>query len=609
MSFDSVTKQAVKLFFLLLFVLSGNILHAQEKLSFQDLSFFKSTGANWQLAGDVQADLSQNNSLRIVNGKGVLVNQPTEKVKEHLYTQLAHGDMDIEFDYMMAKGSNSGIYLQSRYEIQLFDSWGVLQPNAADNGGIYERWDEARPEGRKGYEGHAPRQNVSRAPGLWQHLKISFQAPRFEGGKKISNAKMLSVELNGVLVQENVELSGPTRAAVVNDEIPEAPIMIQGDHGPVAFRNMVVRNFNKPKPAISGIETFLYPGKYVVKPDFNKIKPTATQKATVISAAFPGAPNNEFLLRYKGMIRITEPGQYQFNLYAFGGSGALTLNNTEVIPFTSWNSKGSINLSPGEYSFDLCYSKYVDWAKVAMALEMEGPGIRKYTLSDSDIPGFDDADPIEVKVTENTILRSFMDLPVGKRVVHAVSVGSAGNVHYTYDMDNGMIVQLWRGDFLDATPMWHERGDGSSRPAGSVLYFGSPVFMLNKLQDNNTAWMSDTSGADFRVKGYNLDGQDRPVFNYIIYGKKVTDAIKVLEDNTGIQREIKMTPSAENFYARIAAGKSIEEISPGYYLVDDKSYYLKLDDTGGKKPVIRTQGEKKELILLVGNGIRYTIRF
>ncbi len=40
-------------------------------------------------------------------------------------------------------------------------------------------------------------------------------------------------------------------------------------------------------------------------------------------------------------------------------------------------------------------------------------------------------------------------------------------------------------------------------------------------------WMSDTSGAGFRVKGYTLDEQDRPVFNYIIYGKKVTDAIQV----------------------------------------------------------------------------------
>ena len=93
----------------------------------------------------------------------------------------------------------------------------MLNPQSGDNGGVYERWDESKPDGQKGYEGHAPRQNVSRAPGLWQHIKISFQAPRFEGGVKVVNAKMLSVTLNGVLIQEDVDLTGPTRSSIAED--------------------------------------------------------------------------------------------------------------------------------------------------------------------------------------------------------------------------------------------------------------------------------------------------------------------------------------------------------------------------------------------------------
>jgi hypothetical protein len=601
--------KAAVLFSLVLIFLNCHYLYAQDKISLNDFSSFKKPARNWTIAGDVQASITEKHVLRITSGSGVLVNQPTEIAKDNLFTQLVHGDMDIEFDYMMAKGSNSGIYLQSRYEVQLLDSWGVLQPQAGDNGGIYERWDESRPEGQKGYEGHAPRQNVSRAPGLWQHLKISFQAPRFEAGKKTSNAKMLRVELNGVLIQENVDLSGPTRASAANDEVPEAPVMIQGDHGPVAFRNMVVSNFNKQKPEIGSIETMLYPGKFVIQPDYGKIKPVAREQSAVISSAFSAAPVNEYLLRYKGKIRISEPGQYRFYLNTFGGGGALSVNGKEVIPFTNWNSKGNISLTPGDYEVDLCYSKYVDWAKPSLVVEMEGPGIRRFTLSDTKIPSIDEADPILVKATGNTILRSFMDLPVGKRVVHAVNVGSAGNVHYTYDLDNGMIVQLWRGDFLDATPMWHERGDGSSKPAGTVLYFGSPAFALNKLPTPDAIWMSDTTGAAFRVKGYTLDDMDRPVFHYIIYGKKVTDAIKVLDNNTGIRREIKMESGLDGFYARIASGKSIEEISPGSFLVDDKSYYLKLDEAGSPKPLIRQLDGSKELIIPVGNGVQYTILF
>lgn len=609
MTFVSSDKKRVVLFAFLFLFFAGNNLAAQEKLSLADLSSFKNPGRNWSITGDVLASLTDKNVFRITSGTGVLVNQPTENARENLFTQFVHGDMDIDFDYMMAKGSNSGIYLQSRYEVQLFDSWAVLQAQSGDNGGIYERWDESRPEGQKGYDGHAPRQNVSRAPGLWQHLKISFQAPRFEAGKKTMNAKMLRIELNGVLIQENVDLSGPTRSSSANDEVPEAPIMIQGDHGPVAFRNIVISNFNKQKPEIHSLETILYPGKFVVKPDYEKTKPTVKQQTSVISSSFSAAPDNEYLLRYKGKINITEPGLYHFYLNTFGGGGALSVNGIEVIPYTNWNSKGDISLKPGEYNIDLCYSKYVDWAKPSLVVDMEGPGIRRFTLSDTKIPSIDEADPIEVKANGNTILRSFMDLPVGGRVVHAVNVGSAGNVHYTYDLDNGMIVQLWRGDFLDATPMWHERGDGSSRPAGSVLYFGAPAFLVNKMTSSNEVWMSDTTGAGFRVKGYTLDEMDRPSFNYNIYGRKVTDIIKVLADNTGIQREIKMESGQDIFYARIATGKSIEEISPGNYLIDDKSYYLKLNLTGSQKPLLRESDGIKELIMPVGSGLIYTVLF
>src|SRR3546814_16320025 len=55
-----------------------------------------------------------------------------------LYSVGEFGDMDLELDYMMARGSNSGIYLQGRYELQLLDSWGVSTPSYGDNGGRSE---------------------------------------------------------------------------------------------------------------------------------------------------------------------------------------------------------------------------------------------------------------------------------------------------------------------------------------------------------------------------------------------------------------------------------------------------------------------------------------
>jgi hypothetical protein len=70
---------------------------------------------------------------------------------------------------------------------------------------------------------------------------VIFQAPRFDQeGKKISNAKFIKVVFNGIVIHENVEVTGPTRAATYEQvpETPKGPMMLQGDHGPVAYRNI-----------------------------------------------------------------------------------------------------------------------------------------------------------------------------------------------------------------------------------------------------------------------------------------------------------------------------------------------------------------------------------
>ena len=90
--------------------------------------------------------------------------------------------------------------------------------------------------------GSAPRINAARRPGEWQTYQAWFRAPRFDAtGKKTQPARFLRVLLNGQLVQSDVDVAGPTRAALAVPEAPERPLMLQGDHGPVAFRNIHVR--------------------------------------------------------------------------------------------------------------------------------------------------------------------------------------------------------------------------------------------------------------------------------------------------------------------------------------------------------------------------------
>ncbi|MCC9165775.1 3-keto-disaccharide hydrolase [Pontibacter harenae] len=598
-------------------VLAQSATNLTTTLPLNDLSSFQSPGKSWEIAGDVTANLKKANALVLSNGTGILVNLPSKRNKgADLLTNFEHGDLDLELDYMLAKESNSGIYLQGRYEVQLNDSWGTKTATSSDNGGIYERWDE---KGRKGFEGHAPRQNVSRAPGLWQRLKISFQAPCFDAnGRKIENAKILRMELNGVTLHENLELFGPTRGAMGNNEVATGPLRIQGDHGAIALKNIKVTDYSKPKPELKNLKYTIYKGKFDKEPDLNNLPPEAEGTSVLLTSDINPLPKN-FLIRYTGNLDVKEAGNYSFSLNTAGGRGLMRINNKVLIAGNERNQRASMSLPAGSVPFELLYTKVVDWSKPAVGIAVAGPGIRECLLGDpaasTDVRNNQPAGPILVEAPTNTILRSFMDIPSqngegrGTRVVHSVNVGSADQVHYTYDMDNGNIVQVWRGGFLDATPMWYSRGNGSSRPVGAVQYFGDPAFSVAKLASEQTAWVADSAGTSFRPKGYVLDEQDRPTFIYQTYGSTVQDQITVLPNGEGINRQLTVQNPTANLYARMAHGSSIEAISKDTYLVDGKSYYLRLDDAGGAKPILRDSNGRKELLVPVKGKLSYSVLF
>ncbi|MHC4168089.1 MAG: family 16 glycoside hydrolase [Planctomycetota bacterium] len=208
-------------------------------LTGEDLSAWRSNTGQWQVVGDVFMNPANEKLLSAKPGQGVIVNGPKGRTS-HLLSKGDFGDVRAHIEFMVPSGSNSGVYFMGRYEIQVFDSWKKESAYPGiECGGIYERWDNSRDEGKKGFEGHSPRVNVSREPGQWQTFDVVFRAPRFDkSGKKISNARFETVAHNGDLIHEDIELTGPTRAGAYNDEKPTGPLMIQGDHGPVAYRNI-----------------------------------------------------------------------------------------------------------------------------------------------------------------------------------------------------------------------------------------------------------------------------------------------------------------------------------------------------------------------------------
>ncbi len=197
----------------------------------------------WAMANSVVGSTSEKKWKSVEPGERILYNGKNGKARA-LVSKQEFGDVEIEVEFMIPKGSNSGLYLMERYELQIIDSYGKADGELkyGDNGGIYQRWDESRKDDDKGYEGTAPATNASTAPGTWQTFLIGFRAPRFDtNGKKTENAKFVQVEHNGVVIHQDVEATGPTRGGKGGPEVSQAPLAIQGDHGPVAFKKILVR--------------------------------------------------------------------------------------------------------------------------------------------------------------------------------------------------------------------------------------------------------------------------------------------------------------------------------------------------------------------------------
>lgn len=204
------------------------------------LKAWKAPTGDWDVVGEVRQD--PKNEKRIVSdaGTGIIVNGKLGRTI-NLVSRQPFGDVESHFEFLIPKGSNAGVKFEGLYEVQIYDSWGVQTPSASDCGGIYPRA-ELLPKYHHIDKGYPPKLNACKAPGEWQTLDVVFRSPKFDAdGKKTANARFVKVVLNGQIIHENLEVPTPTGHAYTNKEIPAGPILLQADHGPVAFRSVKVR--------------------------------------------------------------------------------------------------------------------------------------------------------------------------------------------------------------------------------------------------------------------------------------------------------------------------------------------------------------------------------
>ena len=131
----------------------------------------------------------------------------------NLVTGQKFDDFKLHLEFRVPKGENSGVYLRGRYELQIDDAAG-LEPSSHHLGGLY------------GFI--APSENVAKAAGEWQTMDVTLVG------------RMLTLDLNGTNVICNREIPGITGGAIDSAEAEPGPLLLQGDHGPVDYRNIVI---------------------------------------------------------------------------------------------------------------------------------------------------------------------------------------------------------------------------------------------------------------------------------------------------------------------------------------------------------------------------------
>ena len=557
-------------------------------------------------------------TLTTTPGTSVLVNIPAPGANGPLFSQWEHGDLDLSFDVLLPRGTNAGVFLMGRYAVRLADSWGARTPTSSSLGAIPPRMGDTRSAGHEGFEGTPPRQVVSRAPGLWQHVDILFRAPKFSGARKVANARFARVSMNGVVLHENVEAPGPSEGAEFSDERSTGPLMFQGDHGPLAVRNLLYKSYTG-SVVLSAVHYRVYEGETMDSSYAATHEPIRAGDAAAVAEDVGGAADR-FARAYDGTLHVPTTGVYRFQLDlpwigndsatrgAGVGGGRLVIDGTPALVHMGAQRRvfADATLSAGTHPFALTYYKNrAGFNRREVALWVEGPGVQRQALHDESgwTTGGSPANPIVVEPgLVPVVVRSFLRYGTTKRVV-AASVADPLGIHYSYDLAQGSPLYAWRGPFLETTQMWHERGeDQLAEPLGSALQLpGAPSLAF--LDGTTAAWPDSVDERQFRRDGYVLDATGHPTFLAHVRDIAVEDAIRPGSDGLSLRRTLHLraasaSVAATGLYLQLAQADRITRDADGTYVIGDRSYYITLP-TAGTAAVVRRMNGHDELVVPV----------
>lgn len=400
-------------------------------------------------------------------------------------------DCIVKLEFMLPEGSRSGLYLHSRYKLQISDSYGDESLTPETLGGIGAR---AATDEAPGFEGRPPLANAAKPAGEWQTLEVAFRAPRFdEAGKKTESALFLEVKINGVTVQENATVPGYTGGARYNWEQPDGAAAIDGSQGPISIRRFEARRadfgaIKTPEPGqpsnrdalvdlvAMGAEAFLQTG--CIECHATKAGDASMKTGPNLWGLFQLAPRQRLVVEPGSDAPLAvEAGRSYLHRSVREPNAELALAETgptagqPYLPIMPPMPAAILSETKAEaiYRYLLTLNDPATQGPVVALAEPSGPA-QIDPLADSN----------ELLVARRVRIQRGSMPGVSGRSIH---VGQPNGVNYTFDPRTLSIERLWQGGFLNAAEEWQGRGGNGFRPGfdnreiplGEAGYLVAPV--------------------------------------------------------------------------------------------------------------------------------------
>jgi hypothetical protein len=509
---------------------------------------------------------------------------------------LAHEDLNLKLSFRADAGAKADLMVQGKYAIEL--------PSLA-------------------IAGTEPRIAPSTSPGVWQDLEVVFIS-----GKDDDPAILPAVYLNGTLIHYQTPLTalagattGPLSLNVKNGSVELADLWQSDQAGKVSLINtdgkielnmplLKYELYELPKGTIDVTNWGQLTAKktgYINRFDLNAIRETGTM----------------YGVRFFGALDIPKAGEYSFTSSSPAATrvyvdGQKIIDQSGKHPYE--HTEGFIALSEGLHEIRVDYFQNGGWNKFDLAYKTpDGNSGYLNTMEEKKTIATAGATTPQVLETDDYpyLLRSFLYFPTPKvyevatKRTHVISVGEADGPHYSLDLQNGALLQAWRGGFADTYEMWVGRGEPQvMRPLGPTVPFdGTPQWA--ELSGDDDAWPTEMpENNNFSHVRHTLDEAGRPTFEYLMGAHSLSD--KLTPTDSGLIRELThATGGNGTIYTKVASARQIVETAPGEYQLRGPGLKLTIQSYDGNRLVLQhANGNDRLLAELPAKGhLNYLIEW